>query len=48
MLVLTAEIARLKRAHRGQIAALREALECAHGENLELRRQLAYRSAGSS
>jgi hypothetical protein len=37
---LTAEIARLKAQHRTEVAALRAALEQAHGENLELRRQL--------
>ncbi|WP_223168151.1 DUF6262 family protein [Nonomuraea sp. SYSU D8015] len=40
VLALTAEIARLKRVHRLEMAALREALERAHGENLILRRQL--------
>lgn len=38
---LTAEIARLKTQHRAEVTALRIALEQAHGENLELRRQLA-------
>ena len=37
---LTAEIARLKAQHRTEVAAVRAALEQAHGENLELRRQL--------
>ena len=38
---LTAENARLKAKHRAEVTALRKALEQAHGENLELRRQLA-------
>jgi hypothetical protein len=38
---LTAELARLKTRHRTEVTALRAALEQAHGENLELRRQLA-------
>ena len=37
---LTAEIARLKTQHRTEVTALRAALEQAHGENIELRRQL--------
>jgi len=40
---LTAEIARLKTQHRAEATALRAALEQAHGENLELRRQLQRR-----
>jgi hypothetical protein len=40
VLALTAEIARLKTAHRQQVGELRRALEQAHGENLLLRRQL--------
>ncbi|MFI0420778.1 DUF6262 family protein [Spongiactinospora sp. 9N601] len=43
VLALTAEITRLKAAHRAETAALREALEQAHGENLLLRRKLADR-----
>lgn len=38
---LTAEIGRLKARHRTEVTELRTALEQAHGENLELRRQLA-------
>jgi len=38
---LTAENFRLKAKHRAEVTALRQALEQAHGENLELRRQLA-------
>jgi hypothetical protein len=37
---LTAQLADLKRRHREETAALRQALEQAHGENLILRRQL--------
>jgi hypothetical protein len=37
---LTSQIAHLKKQHRDENAALRAALEQAHGENLELRRQL--------
>lgn len=40
---LTAEIARLKTQHHAEATALRAALEQAHGENLELRRQLQRR-----
>lgn len=40
VLALTDEITRLKKAHRDQIAALRRALEAAHGENLALRREI--------
>ena len=40
---LTAEIATLKAQHRAEVTALRTALEQAHGENLELRRQLQRR-----
>lgn len=38
---LTAQLADLKRRHREETAALREALEQAHGENLLLRRRLS-------
>lgn len=37
---LTAQVADLKRRHREETAALRQALEQAHGENLILRRRL--------
>ena len=40
---LTAQLAELKRRHRDEIRALNQALEAAHGENLELRRQLGRR-----
>jgi hypothetical protein len=37
---LTAQLAELKRRHREETTALRQALEQAHGENLLLRRRL--------
>lgn len=40
---LTAQLAELKRRHRDEIRALNQALEAAHGENLELRRRLGHR-----
>jgi hypothetical protein len=40
---LTAQLAELKRRHRDEISTLRQALEAAHGENLELRRRLGHR-----
>lgn len=40
VITLTAQIARMKTQHRTEVKALRDALEQAHGENLELRRQL--------
>ncbi|GGJ53306.1 DUF6262 family protein [Streptomyces brasiliensis] len=43
VLVLTAEVARLKKQLRDGELALREALAQAHGENLELRRELTRR-----
>lgn len=38
---LTSQVTHLKKQHRDETAALRAALEQAHGENLELRRELA-------
>lgn len=38
---LSAQLTDLKRRHREETAALRQALEQAHGENLLLRRRLA-------
>ena len=38
---LTSQITHLKKQHRDESPALRSALEQAHGENLELRRELA-------
>lgn len=40
---LTRQITDLKKQHRQQLQALRDALERAHGENLDLRRELARR-----
>ena len=40
---LTGQIAHLKKQHRQETQALRSALEQAHGENLDLRRELARR-----
>ena len=43
VITLTRQIAELKQQHRQQLRALRDALEQAHGENLDLRRELARR-----
>lgn len=43
VLTLTSQIEQLKTRHRQEIQALRAALEQAHGENLELRRELNRR-----
>jgi hypothetical protein len=43
VLTLTSQIARLKKQHRQEVRALRDALEQAHGENLDVRRELARR-----
>lgn len=40
---LTAQLTELKRRHRHEISSLQQALEAAHGENLELRRRLGHR-----
>jgi hypothetical protein len=45
VLVLTSEITRLKKQLRDTDKALRDALAQAHGENLELRRELARRGS---
>jgi hypothetical protein len=42
---LTAQLAELKRRHREETQELRQALEAAHGENLELRRRLTRPAA---
>ena len=42
---LTAQLAELKRRHREEVTTLRQALEAAHGENLELRRRLGSAAA---
>lgn len=41
VLALTAQIDQIKRQHRREVQDLRTALEQAHGENLDLRRELA-------
>jgi hypothetical protein len=43
VLALTTQIDQLKKQHRQEVQALRTALEQAHGENLELRRELTRR-----
>ena len=43
VITLARQIAELKKQHRQQLQALRDALERAHGENLDLRRELARR-----
>ncbi|GDY34041.1 DUF6262 family protein [Gandjariella thermophila] len=43
LLALTTQIERLKKQHRSEVQALRDALEQAHGENLNLRRELIRR-----
>lgn len=48
VITLTRQIAELKKQHRQQLQALRDALERAHGENLDLRRELARRGIHSS
>jgi hypothetical protein len=46
VLTLTAQINELQKRHRNEVQALRDALEQAHGENLDLRRELARRGTG--
>ena len=46
VLALTAQISELQKRHRHDVQTLRDALEQAHGENLDLRRELARRGAG--
>jgi hypothetical protein len=43
VITLTRQIAELKKHHHQQLQALRDALQRAHGENLDLRRELARR-----
>jgi hypothetical protein len=43
IITLTSQITRLNQQHRQEVQALRAALEQAHGENLELRRELTRR-----
>jgi len=40
VLALTSQLTQLKKQHRAETSALRAALEQAHGENLQLRREL--------
>lgn len=40
VLALTSQLTQLKKQHRAEASALRAALEQAHGENLQLRREL--------
>ncbi|MFF3062746.1 DUF6262 family protein [Streptomyces sp. NPDC057909] len=47
VLALTSQITRLKKQHREEVEALRDALEQAHGENLDLRRELARRGGNA-
>ncbi len=42
---LTSQLAGLKRRHRDEVTALKQALEAARGENLELRRRLSRQPA---
>jgi len=48
VLALTSQIDQLKKRHRDEVQALRTALEQAHGENLQLRRELARRGTAPS
>lgn len=47
ILALTAQINELKKRHRQDVQALRNALEKAHGENLDLRRELTRRGTST-
>lgn len=44
---LTAQLTELKRRHREETSALKQALEAAHGENLELRRRLGHQDTAA-
>jgi hypothetical protein len=48
VITLTRQIADLKKQHHQQVQALRDALQRAHGENLDLRRELARRGTNQS
>jgi len=48
VIALTAQINQLKQRHRHDVKTLRDALERAHGENLDLRRELTRRGADAS
>jgi hypothetical protein len=43
LLTLTSQISQMKKRHRQEVQELRAALEKAHGENLQLRRELTRR-----
>lgn len=43
VLALTTQIEQMRKQHHNEVQALRAALEQAHGENLQLRRELARR-----
>jgi hypothetical protein len=43
LLALTSQISQMKKRHRHEVRELRAALEKAHGENLQLRRELTRR-----
>jgi hypothetical protein len=43
LLALTSQISQMKKRHREEVHELRAALEKAHGENLQLRRELTRR-----
>ncbi len=45
---LTAQLTEVRRRHREEVAALKAALEAAHGENLEMRRRMGERHTVSS
>jgi len=47
VLALTAQINELQTRHRHDVQTLRDALAQAHGENLDLRRELARRGTGN-
>jgi Family of unknown function (DUF6262) len=44
---LTIQLTELKRRHREEIDTLKQALEAAHGENLELRRRLGHQDTAA-
>jgi hypothetical protein len=48
VLALTSQIHQIRKRHRDEVQALRTALEQAHGENLQLRRELARRGDAPS
>lgn len=41
---LTAQLTEIKERHRAEVSQLQQALQAAHGENLQLRRQLGSRT----